>query len=1163
MPSFRNPTRRFRPRPPRALPPVSAGSVLAQPSFTSGWATFAVPLAQGDLPSGQSLKVAGLSTQTDVVTTWGDNSAKVAIVTCKPSGTGSLDVTVGTPAGGSFAPTVPTASVAFTVYTRFTLLGDFSITSGTCNVVLRNIQGGGSTFAADAVLIEELDGSGNPTGTNYVVDNSDGSPAYVESGTWGNGGSGYKSALNHGWGLSERTSTDNSATATWKKTGLASGTYRISASWSYSPTEQSFGSSSSRKVGYEVKDDTTSRGEIPVSQVWDSGEVGGTTLGDFSITSGTCNVRLGNDVATSGQYVFGERVALYKDGALVAIQGYNDSGVSLSGFSATTGYAAIGDANSSDTSYFCLGSTGGTSYVQFQFTGLASGTYRIVVWQIWGNSPGTVAGGLCGISLAADAPWTVLDNVTSRGTVDVSQKVWSGRQKSVTYTATLSGSVGTDTWLDGALCKEWRRIQSPVDGGSTAHPALLVSWDVRCFDDGTCRLQLGVENTYQRARVKEVYYDVAVTVNGSSVFTATSQEHFVATRWTQIFFAAGYSESTVTPDFSRAYSSSAKLLPKYANTVGLFDYTYTGLPSGGNARWNILRCGGITQYNMYTGDVSYVGPFPMWISSFLVNNDSASREYMLATARNSVAAYPVHYRATDDTVYDPETNSNFWPDPRNSSTYTMVDFGAYARPQLWRAFLSGDMSHHPQATLIPFLLTGERYLADEMAFWNGFEIVAAGGARLGAQMILQGVEARAMGWSLRTVSQGAAFLPDAHPAKAWSTTCVENTVQWHDDYAAGSVQWYEQSEYLPTSPVAYVPFTAGDVSDIDCGLSPRISANWQNSYVLYGIQLARDLGLVSSSLAANAVNRLTAFSMGVFYGQQAVGSETDPSLSTWPRSANVMKLITQGFAAVCTDDANYFKNWTVQVGTAGTTVVVGTRNESYGQLGCLKLVSDGSTLSSVYQEFNKANSDLANAGGTTGTLSSSLSYYLVTWMKISATDSTGTVVFEIVDNSGNVHNSNQFTLNVSTLTTSYARVVYTITAGGSLPGTYRLRIRFGSSPTSGRAVFLGPISVYRVPGGSSSTSVNGTQFYTTVGFILSGTKTYFTTWDGLYAGAISTGQRGSFPYPSNNNFAEHLMVLNIAERLGISNATTAYDNCAGDVNFSNRDNFEFVRGFYV
>ncbi len=1144
------------------------GSLLLTVGLTAGNAVFGAPLAPGDLRPQLALKVfdpsgTALVTQTDVKTVWPDGSAKFAIVTCQPTSTGNYSVRTSLPPSGSFTPVVPSAVATFTVYNRFTLLGDFAVASGTLKVKVRNIAGAGK-LVADAIYIEAVDAGGAPTGVSYVVDDADGSPAYTETGIWGNGGTGYLSGLNCGYAHAVRISADATATATWQKTGLPSGTYRVSASWINVPGDSTFGYATTLKAGYEVFDNASSLGELTLSQIWPGGEVGGFTLGDFVISGGTCNVRLGNATAVAGLYAAADKVAIYKSGVLIAQKSVGDAGITLSGFALTSGYASTNDQSGSTAVYLSVTALGGTNTANYAFTSLASGTYRVVVWQPWGQAGGpsnqlAAQNGVIGTPFADDVPWTVLDGATSRGTVTVNQKIWSGRSKTVAYTATLASVVGTDVWLNGPLVKEWRRWQSPVDGGSTAHPALRLAWDVRCFLGGDSRVQVAVENCFNKARVVPVFYDVSVTVGGVEIFSQLMQEHWCSTRWTKIGFVS-MTESTVTPDFSRAYSSSAKLLPKYEDDVAVWvPDSNIGYPSSGFARWQILRPGGINQYNMYTGSVDYVGPYPQWVAGYLVNLDTNELSYMMETARNSIAAYPVHYRGTDDTVLNQETNPNFWADQRNSSAYTLFDAGAVGN-ELFRFLLAGDMSHHPQAALIPYLLTGERYLADELAFWVGFEIQAAGSVRSGASMILQALEARAAGWSLRTVAENVALLPDAHEVKSWGETSVANTLQWHDDYAAGLVKWLTENEFfVSASPVAYMPITSGNSTDVTGGLFPRISANWQNVYVLYGIQRARDLGLTGASVAANAVARITALSLGEFGGQQTVGFESDLSVSTYPRQANDMLLINEGFNGVCSDDANYAKDWNVQVGTAGTHVIRGSRAESYGMLNCLKLVSDGSTLAAVYQQFNTPNSNLANAGGTADVLLDSVSYYLLTWMKISATDSTGTVILELVDGSGVVHNGNQFTVNVNGLTTSYVRKVFTITTA-TLPGTYRLRIRFGSSPTSGRSVFLSPVVLYRVP--SAGHQIQATEFYTCVGYNESSTTTYYTDWDGLLAGATSSGRASAAYWPDINNFPEHTLSLNIAERLGLSGAVAAYDACITDPNYFNRDNFKFIRGMY-
>jgi hypothetical protein len=296
-----------------------------------------------------------------------------------------------------------------------------------------------------------------------------------------------------------------------------------------------------------------------------------------------------------------------------------------------------------------------------------------------------------------------------------------------------------------------------------------------------------------------------------------------------------------------------------------------------------------------------------------------------------------------------------------------------------------------------------------------------------------------------------------------------------------------------------------------------------------------------------------------FYENYDAGSPDDPALSVWPLSANPTLLYNSGFAGVCTDDANHLKDWTVAVGTAGTHVAPGTRAQSHATEGCLRLISDGSTLASVYQQFNLAHSNLAGAGGTPDTLAVSTTYTMIAWLKISATDTAGTVIFELVDGAGAVHNSNQFTVNVNTLTTSHARKVFTFTTAGSLPAVQRLRVRFGSSPTSGRTVYVGSLVFY-----SMTSRLDTLVYYAIPARSEGGTIYYFDTWDQLFCGHIASGRGGLEPFPLEDYYMAADLTLNVAERNALAGATANYDLHLSRPHRAARipSNFRFVRGMY-
>ncbi len=88
----------------------------------AGWVTMGFTAPSGAIPSGDSIQIGALTTQSDIKRTWPDGSAKFLIATANATGAGSHTITkITNPGGTAYTPTWPSASVAFdvggTVYT--------------------------------------------------------------------------------------------------------------------------------------------------------------------------------------------------------------------------------------------------------------------------------------------------------------------------------------------------------------------------------------------------------------------------------------------------------------------------------------------------------------------------------------------------------------------------------------------------------------------------------------------------------------------------------------------------------------------------------------------------------------------------------------------------------------------------------------------------------------------------------------------------------------------------------------------------------------------------------------------------------------------------------------------------------------------------------------
>ena len=68
----------------------------------------------------------------------------------------------------------------------------------------------------------------------------------------------------------------------------------------------------------------------------------------------------------------------------------------------------------------------------------------------------------------------------------------------VVYTASLPATPSSDVWLTGPLVVEGRYVVTPVKADGTAHPFLRVLFDVRCYSDGTSRLDVTADNTLDK-----------------------------------------------------------------------------------------------------------------------------------------------------------------------------------------------------------------------------------------------------------------------------------------------------------------------------------------------------------------------------------------------------------------------------------------------------------------------------------------------------------------------------------------------------------------------------------------------------------------------------------------------------------------------------------------
>jgi hypothetical protein len=418
------------------------------------------------------------------------------------------------------------------------------------------------------------------------------------------------------------------------------------------------------------------------------------------------------------------------------------------------------------------------------------------------------------------------------------------------YSAGLPAFYQGEVWLAGDLVSEQRVVVAPG-----MHPFLRVIFDVRTYHSGEHRVDVTVENTLDVAAADAVRYDVAVTVDGVAQFQQARVQHNFLARWRKVFASARLREAEVAPDFTPFVAAHA--LPAYLPTIA------SPRPALSAPRYGILEFGDLTRPMNAHGGRPEIAPYPDWTAQYLVHKDPSMRAYVLRHGELA-GSWGVHIREADGrSLVSIDARPTYWLDVRAVDN----EFDGPANRLRGRAE-PGDVAHQPSLAYVPYLLTGDRFFADEMAFWANFSLIgtfAAPHARNGAQGLLTYHEVRGIGWALRNLGDAAAYLPDTDPRKTKLASKVWNNLVALQEYGrtfqSGPVQTLFPGRRPEDDSARYAPFM-------------WISL-WEQSYLAWALDHVMQHGPVTAhinfaSAGSSTRDRITRLQLRLF---------TDPA---WP-----------------------------------------------------------------------------------------------------------------------------------------------------------------------------------------------------------------------------------------------------------------------------------------
>lgn len=195
------------------------------------------------------------------------------------------------------------------------------------------------------------------------------------------------------------------------------------------------------------------------------------------------------------------------------------------------------------------------------------------------------------------------------------------------------------------------------------------------------------------------------------------------------------------------------------------------------------------------------------------------------------------------------------------------------------------------------------------------------------------------------------------------------------------------------------------------------------------------------------------------------GLQQDPFASDWPVGSGARigvfavdgnndnsagnLLTNSGF----TDwTSNVPDNWELTVGTAGTNIAQETTIVYDDSGSALRIIGDGSTLTTLEQTFN-------DSTGTSGTVSELTQYAFNIFMRRDGVAAAaGVLQIALVDDTDTIINDelgtpNSFNIDLTALTTSFASFTGTFRTPAVLPDTVKIRLKLTTALTNGRSVY--------------------------------------------------------------------------------------------------------------
>jgi hypothetical protein len=348
---------------------------------------------------------------------------------------------------------------------------------------------------------------------------------------------------------------------------------------------------------------------------------------------------------------------------------------------------------------------------------------------------------------------------------------------------------GDAPWLSGPLAVEGRvRLKVPASAlGPDAAEMRLVA-DVALRADGTLRCSVWLRNDIAMTRNGGMaHYTMRLLLDGRPVLESGEVRQFQYQAWGRTRHVARGGSEVAVP-FVRhdvRYLGEAGAVPRYDVAVGVDEGLLARMAAAVAHRdWQApLHPRAITQYMPQTGGRGDIGAATFWQAAWLVSGDPRAAAHAIGQAE-AAGAVPWHFwDEANDTWLNTDHYARLWTDPRGG-TGRPGDARSggltQQRPGKDATGWTPDHAHQPDLSSVPYMLTGERWMLDNLQAQASAAIMGTfPESRVdGGAIVVNGQQVRASAWNLRQVENAAWLSPDGSAERAYFEEVSRQNWAW-------------------------------------------------------------------------------------------------------------------------------------------------------------------------------------------------------------------------------------------------------------------------------------------------------------------------------------------------------------------------------------------------